>query len=618
MEQNTQRNAVVNLLVLLAAAVCLYAVGQYSKSYAAEAGSLFLGLGTFVALVSVFHLRLRERERLEKLEFEEVTKGKASNALFQGEAEAFPAQRSREQFERFFVPGFTILLFLIQLLAAVYTWRALRKVVAPPIVQPLVAMGLSGLFALILFLLGKYSSGLARLSGQRLLRPSSGHLILGFYICVLVVAGLAAFTSGFPAVDLILAKVFSVLLGVLATETLVSLVLEIYRPRVKGKEGPPLYESRTIGMLGEPGGIVSTVAHTLDYQFGFKVSETWFYQFLRERILLLIAAQLLIFLLSTCFIFIDAGEQGLRERFGKPAGGILQPGLHVKLPWPVDRVYRYSTAEIQSFHVGYAHDEREENQPAVLWTVAHVKDEFNLLVANRDVGVSNVVNGKKSPPVNLLSVSIPVQFQISDIKAWAYNNENSADLLEKIGTREVVRYLVGVDIGETMSTARFRAAEELRARIQAAADEFKLGAKILFVGLQDVHPPVRVAAAYEAVVGARQRREAQILKAQASAAQTNSTAQSTAVVKVNEAEATRSRMEADAYAKAALFTNQLPAYLASPQIYGERVYLKTLVSGGGKTPKVVIGATNANEVFLMNLEQKIRPDLLSVPLPKGK
>jgi len=65
----------------------------------------------------------------------------------------------------------------------------------------------------------------------------------------------------------------------LAAETLISLVLEIYRPRVKGRIGPPLYESRTIGLLGQPEGIVSTVAHTLDYQFGFKVSETWFYSF---------------------------------------------------------------------------------------------------------------------------------------------------------------------------------------------------------------------------------------------------------------------------------------------------------------------------------------------------
>ena len=83
----------------------------------------------------------------------------------------------------------------------------------------------------------------------------------------------------------------------------------------------------------------------------------------------------------------------------------------------------------------------------------------------------------------------------------------------QISTREVVRYLVGVDVNEIMSTTRFAAAEELKKRIQARADELKLGVHILFVGLQDVHPPVEVGEAYERVVGAKQKREADILKA---------------------------------------------------------------------------------------------------------
>jgi len=52
---------------------------------------------------------------------------------------------------------------------------------------------------------------------------------------------------------------------------------------------------------------------------------------------------------------------------------------------------------------------------------------------------------------------------------------------------------------------------------------------------------VKVAAAYEAVVGARQRREAEILKARAFAAETNALAQSGAIVKVNDAEAWRNQ-----------------------------------------------------------------------------
>src|SRR5262249_8891462 len=155
---------------------------------------------------------------------------------------------------------------------------------------------------------------------------------------------------------------------------------------------------------------------------------------------------------------------------------------HFKWPWPIDRVYRYTTGRIQDFYVGFAHDEKDEKQKTILWTVAHYKDEFNLIVASRDsLELTNAAGGKKSPPVNLLAASIPVQYQISDLRAWAYNNRDAGALLEKIGTRAVVRYLVGVDLHETMSTGRFRTGEELRQRIQAEADALNLGAKIIFV-----------------------------------------------------------------------------------------------------------------------------------------
>ena len=46
-------------------------------------------------------------------------------------------------------------------------------------------MALLGLLGLILFLMGKYSTGLARLQGQRLLRPGAAYLLLTAYACFL-------------------------------------------------------------------------------------------------------------------------------------------------------------------------------------------------------------------------------------------------------------------------------------------------------------------------------------------------------------------------------------------------------------------------------------------------
>src|SRR4051812_3523357 len=623
MERNIQKNGLINFLILLVVGAASLTSANYANSLAGQVAAFYIGLGVLAAAVSWFQMRLEARERLEKLEFDEVTKANTGANLFNtGETETFPARRSREQFEKYFIPGFTIVLFMVQVAGAWLLWRWIQKNTTPLIAQKtLVTMALLGLFALVLFIIGKYSAGLARLENQRLLRPSASYLLLGAYVLALVVAGIVLVQAGFPLVDQYLAYALVALLGLLALETGISLLLEIYRPRVQGQLGLLLYESRVIGLLSHPEGLFTTAAHALDYQFGFKVSETWFYQFLATYLRWIILGQLALLVLSTSFVVIGAGEQALLERFGRPVAGndLLSAGFHLKFPWPIDRVYRYRTDEIQSFYVGFLHDEKDQDEQTVLWTVKHYKEEFQLLVASHEQPEAAVASasGKKSPPVNLLSVGIPVQYQISDLRSWAYNHQNAGELLEKIGTREVVRYLVSIDLNEIMSRGRFAAGEELRNRIQARTDELKLGARILFVGLQDVHPPVKVAHSYEAVVGAEQKKRADILNAQAYDVRTNALAEASALKMKRMAEGDRIRATNSAAATASLFTNQLLAFKASPNVYPQRAYLQRLTRGAANSRKVVLATTNTSEVIMLNLEEKFRPDILDIPLPSA-
>jgi regulator of protease activity HflC (stomatin/prohibitin superfamily) len=172
-----------------------------------------------------------------------------------------------------------------------------------------------------------------------------------------------------------------------------------------------------------------------------------------------------------------------------------------------------------------------------------------------------------------------------------------------------------VDVNDIMSVGRFAAAEELQKRIQARADELKLGVRILFVGLQDVHPPVRVGAAYEKFVGAKQKREADILKAQAYAIRTNSLAIAAATSRRLRAAAESARRVTTAAATESLFTNQMAAYRASPDVYSERARLQTLSRYGQNARKIVRPATNAQETLQLNLEEKLREGVMAVPLP---
>ncbi len=619
MDKNHHKIGLINWVALLLVTLVGVALSRYLNSTSGLAACFIFGTGFVVAIISYFQMRLEERERVEKLEFDELVKSKSSESLFTTEADTFAAKRSREQFERFFIPGFALILVLAQAAAIFWMWKNFHTPLPLVETRAPIAISVFSLFALVLFLFGKYSSSLARLEKQRLLRPSAGYLTLGAYLCAAVALSIGLVTwGGIPKADYYAARIFILVLGLIAIELVISLILELYRPRGRSRTEHLIYQSRIVGLLGQPEGLFTTAAHALDYQFGFKVSETWFYRFLQKALAWIIVAQIVILLLSTSIIFIGTGEQGLVERFGRPVAGVLEPGPHLKLPWPIDQVNRIATREVQTFNIGFIPDERLEKEKTVLWTRPHYKEEFNLLVASSEQVSTNNAGQQQSVPANLLTVSIPVQFQISNVSAWAYNHADAGQLLEKIATREVVLYLVGVDLIEIMSSGRLKAAQELREKIQARADELKLGVNILFVGLQDIHPPLKVAEEFQKVVGATQEKEARILNAQGYAARLLPSASAEAEKKIRDAEIYRLNRVAAAVARGAQFTNQITAFTASPTVYPQRLYLQTFARASAGARKYIVAPTNTQEVIQLNLEEKIRPDLLDVTVPAAK
>ena len=115
-------------------------------------------------------------------------------------------------------------------------------------------------------------------------------------------------------------------------------------------------------------------------------------------------------------------------------------------------------------------------------------------------------------------------------------------LLQGIATREVVHYLASADFDEldvAWSRGRGRrfAPETCRRRPMRCS----LGARIVFVGLEDIHPPSKVAKYFEKVVGAAETREAKILQAQAYSISTNAWASAEASNRVWTAEADHHR-----------------------------------------------------------------------------
>jgi membrane protease subunit HflK len=587
---------------------------------------VLLGIGTLIGFFSFIQSHLIDRERVEALEMQELDRTRGNESLFAGAAEdAYPSRNARRQFEKWVVPIFSVLVLIGQALGLLLVYRQLDGWTLSSSIQAsdsAMSIMFFALFMVVLFMMGKYSAGLAKMDGQELLRPGANYMLLGSVVCTAVVIAETA-SIEYPVWEKVFTWVVFVVIALSAAENLVTLVLEIFRPRLDDKKTRLLYDSRLIGLLGQPGGLISTAAHTLDYQFGFKVSETRFYKYLERTLALIIAIQVVVLFLSSSFVVIQANEEAVKERFGKQTAKLLAPGFHLKWPWPIDKVYRYKTGEIQEFVLGVLEQNDEAEPEVLLWTTQHNHGSSNdMIVASSD----GLLDSAASVPVNLLTVSIPVQYRINNLTNWVKTG-NAVSMLRKLSMRAVTRYLIGVDIKELMGPGRTKAQEELKKAIQREADDRELGGEIVFVGLQDIHPPVGqneqskatggVAESYEKVNVARLHSETNRLGALQYKAGKVPMARGLAAELVANARSESTNKVALAKAEAGRFSHQISAFKAAPSVYMTRSKLETFQQATRGARKYILSDTKNRDIINLELQDKLRSDLLDVTVDPG-
>jgi membrane protease subunit HflK len=627
-QQNSKKLGLINSIVLLVVTIGALYFTLQTSSTVGLGGVVLLGIGTLIGFFSFIQSHLIDRERVEALEMQELDRTRGNESLFAGAAEdAYPSRNARRQFEKWVIPIFSVLVLIGQalglLLVYIYSqldgWALFSSTQTSDSAMSIMFFAL---FMVVLFMMGKYSAGLARMDGQELLRPGANYMLLGSVVCTAVVIAETA-SIEYPVWEKVFTWVVFVVIALSAVENLGTLVLESFRPRLDDKKARLLYDSRLIGLLGQPGGLISTAAHTLDYQFGFKVSETWFYKYLERTLALIIAIQVVVLFLSSSFVVIQANEEAVKERFGKQTAKLLAPGFHLKWPWPIDKVYRYKTGEIQEFVLGVLEQNDEAEPEVLLWTTQHNHGSSNdMIVASSD----GLLDSAASVPVNLLTVSIPVQYRINNLTNWVKTG-NAVSMLRKLSMRAVTRYLIGVDIKELMGPGRTKAQEELKKAIQREADDRELGGEIVFVGLQDIHPPVGqneqskatggVAESYEKVNVARLHSETNRLGALQYKAGKVPMARGLAAELVANARSESTNKVALAKAEAGRFSHQISAFNAAPSVYMTRSKLETFVNTTQGARKYILSDTDNRDIINLELQDKLRSDLLDVTVDPG-
>ncbi len=531
--------ACLALTLLLFAAI--FILGRWSGFFAVSALAFLVLSSSLIWLVLLIQFHQRSLAEQEKLDMTQLDKEQQGRTIFTEQAnktELFAvAQRRLGILEKWFIPAFGALIALYQIGIGIFLLYGLKAVVGFDIEtrQPLLCSVFLIAIAFATFLMSRYATGLSTEPMYKPLRAGGSSLLGVAVFCFAVAICLALVQFKFPIPIKVIVIILPSLLIALGIETALNVVLDIYRPRIKGQYARASFDSRLLGVINEPGEILHTVAGAIDYQFGFKVSQTWFYQLLERAIVPLILFGAVCLYLLSCIVVVNPNEQAIIERFGNPVsknGEVrqLEPGLAFKYPWPIDIAYKYPTKQIKEIYIGYEPKiDPKTNLPQrerqLLWGKEHYEAEHSVLVASQQTG-ENISAG--AVPVSLIKANVPVQYRIRDLYSYLYKhyddgeNNEPEKLLMAICYRELARFAasakIEVDTPQQMEQSilgagRSYAKKTLTERIQAAADSHGLGVEIIFVGLQGIHPPPDVAADYQKVVSSVQKKYAAVLDA---------------------------------------------------------------------------------------------------------
>ncbi len=258
----------------------------------------------------------------------------------------------------------------------------------------------------------------------------------------------------------------------------------------------------------------------------------------------------------TSFYTVNAEETGLVLRFGKYVRATA-PGLHFKVPFGVERVYKVAIQRQHKAEFGFR-------------TVkAGVQSQYSTKPYREE---ANMLTGD----LNAAMVEWVVQYRITDPFKHEFRVRNVDDTFRAM-SEAVMRRVVGDrTVNEVLTVGRAEVAHEVELGLQELCDNYDTGITVDQVVLQDVNPPDAVKPSFNAVNEAQQAKETLINQAQSEYNREIPKAKGAALQTIQEAEGYALDRVNRAEGDASLFNSIYAAYRLAPEVTRTRMYLETM------------------------------------------
>ena len=246
-----------------------------------------------------------------------------------------------------------------------------------------------------------------------------------------------------------------------------------------------------------------------------------------------IAAILALWIVSTSFYRVQASERGIVQRFGRYVE-TTGPGLHFKLPTPIDTVVTPKVDQVNSVDIG-APDGSSEN----------------LMLT----GDQNIIN-----------IAYAVRWKIKDPERFLFVLADPPTTIREVAESAMRSEIGRAALTDAIGPQRAQIAEQVRIRTQELLDNYHSGVEIRGVDIKQADPPAAVRGAFNEVSVARQD----------------------AVQSLNKARGYAQQVVAGAQGATAEFDAVYAQYKLAPEVTRKRIYLETMEGVLAKTDKTIV------------------------------
>jgi membrane protease subunit HflK len=306
--------------------------------------------------------------------------------------------------------------------------------------------------------------------------------------------------------------------------------------------------------------------------------------FPRRIIFIIIVSVLVVWSLVSAVFTVPAESVGVIQRFGHYHGEV-NPGLHIKVPFGIDRITIVPIQRQLKEEFGFS-------TPGARFT-------SQTSAPSQWVLETTMVTGD----LNTALVEWIIQFRIEKPFDFLFNVRNPGDTLRDV-SESVMREVIGDrTVDEVLTIGRQDIESSAQVKLQGVVNKYEMGLRIDQIQLKNVNPPKPVQSSFDRVNEAQQERERMINvargeynkaipRAKGEADQRIQAAKGYAIQRVNEA-------EGDVHRFNALYAE----YLKAPDVTKRRLYLETMreVLPRVKT-KVIIDESASSVLPLLQLK----------------